>query len=200
MKEGEHRGVGLLGDAEVVEGALAGREPIELEAAGLAARAEVAEDCAPARGEEIRVSLLVARVAKIEAAQDRVAGELGGAGDVAAARGFGLREREELAGAPARIAPHPAMDGPEKSIAPRWLCVHVRPVRPRLVYPEAALRPRIMSAAFSAIMTMGAWVLPPTIVGMIEPSTTRMPSRPRTLSSESTTDFSSLPILHVPTG
>ncbi len=36
-------------------------------------------------------------------------------------------------------------------------------------------RPRIMSAAFSAIMMVGALVLPPTSVGMTEASTTLRP-------------------------
>ena len=39
---------------------------------------------------------------------------------------------------------------------------------------------RIRSAAFSAIMIVGALVLPLTIVGMIDASTTRNASIPRT--------------------
>ena len=49
------------------------------------------------------------------------------------------------------------------------------------VAAQAALRPRIMSAAFSPIIAEGAWVLPLTSSGMIEASTTRRPSMPRTL-------------------
>ena len=41
---------------------------------------------------------------------------------------------------------------------------------------------RIMSDAFSAIMTIGALVLPDTRSGITEPSTTRRPSTPRTRS------------------
>jgi hypothetical protein len=60
---------------------------------------------------------------------------------------------------------------------------------------------QIMSAAFSPIMMVGALVLPPISVGMIEASTTRKPSTPWTFSFGSTTAIASpTPILQVPTG
>ena len=59
-----------------------------------------------------------------------------------------------------------------------------------------------ISLARSAIMMVGALVLPEVIVGMIEASITRRRSMPRTLKSVSTTALGSFarPILHVPTG
>jgi len=49
-------------------------------------------------------------------------------------------------------------------------------------------------------MTVGAFVLPEVIVGMIDASMTRSPRTPRSLSRSSTTAIGSSPILHVPTG
>src|SRR5713101_363327 len=46
--------------------------------------------------------------------------------------------------------------------------------------PRYRASSRIMSDAFSAIMMIAALVLPDTRSGMIEPSTTRRPSSPRT--------------------
>jgi len=69
---------------------------------------------------------------------------------------------------------------------------------PELVYPL----PCMYEATRSAIMMVGALVLPPIRLGMTEASTTRRPVMPRTLHSWSTTAIGSLsaPILQVPTG
>ena len=66
------------------------------------------------------------------------------------------------------------------------------------VFTQAS--PRMSSAPFSPIIMAGALVLPEVNVGMIEASTTRRNSIPRTLSSASTTAIGSGPILQVPTG
>src|SRR5581483_1846283 len=58
----------------------------------------------------------------------------------------------------------------------------------------------IMAAAFSPIIVVGALVLPPTSVGMIDASHTRRPVTPRTRRRASTTAIGSTPILQVPTG
>ena len=57
-----------------------------------------------------------------------------------------------------------------------------------------------MSAAFSAIMIVGALVLEETTVGMIEASTTRSRSMPLNRRRGSTTAAASLPIRQVPAG
>ena len=58
----------------------------------------------------------------------------------------------------------------------------------------------MMSAAFSATMIVGALVLHEGTNGITEASTTRRPSRPRSLRSGVTTAASPVPIAQVPTG
>jgi len=66
---------------------------------------------------------------------------------------------------------------------------------------RSSYRPRFSrSAARSATAMVGAFVLPPGMVGMTEASTTRRPSTPWTRSSSSTTAIPSSPIRQVPTG
>src|SRR5262249_39507421 len=61
---------------------------------------------------------------------------------------------------------------------------------------------KIISAAFSAIIIVGAAVLPEVIVGITDASTTRKDSTPRTRNCGSTTAYGALssPIFAVPTG
>ena len=67
---------------------------------------------------------------------------------------------------------------------------------------ESGARPRMRSAAFSAIMITAALILPPTRSGITDASTTRSASTPRTRSVPSTTAISSAsaPIRQVPSG
>jgi hypothetical protein len=82
------------------------------------------------------------------------------------------------------------------SVSPRPLVVDGRRLPSRRVglhrqdgfaRSPTILRPRIRSAAFSAIIIVGALVLPEMISGMIEASQTRRDSTPRTRNSGVTT-------------
>ncbi len=59
-------------------------------------------------------------------------------------------------------------------------------------YSGGSAFPRIMSAAFSASMMVGAFRLPETMLGMIEASTTRSVSTPMTRQAGVTTAPSEL--------
>src|SRR6218665_2283654 len=59
---------------------------------------------------------------------------------------------------------------------------------------------RIRSPAFSAIITMGALVLPETSVGIAEPSITRRPAMPCTRRRASTTASGGMPMPQGATG
>src|SRR6218665_73459 len=72
--------------------------------------------------------------------------------------------------------------------------------RPVTRHESALASCRIRSTAFSAIITMGALVLPETSVGIAEPSITRRPAMPCTRRRASTTASGSLPMRQVPTG
>src|SRR4051794_34274965 len=62
---------------------------------------------------------------------------------------------------------------------------------------EGAAAPSIRSDAFSAIMIVGALVLPPLTNGIADASTTRNASTPRTRSEGSSTESPSAPIRQV---
>src|SRR5436853_5634808 len=64
----------------------------------------------------------------------------------------------------------------------------------------ARVSSRIMSEAFSPIITQAALVLPETTVGMIDASATRRPSKPRRRRRSSTTAVTSEPMRQVEVG
>ena len=110
MEEGEHRVVGLLIDAEVVE-TVAGREPL-----GSEVRRAPLKQRRGAAAKELAVALLIGCVQEEKTAQQRIGSHFGGAQQVAAAVGLGLAETEQLLHAPLAVAPDPAMDRGEHAI------------------------------------------------------------------------------------
>src|SRR5262249_60214167 len=95
--------------------------------------------------------------------------------------------------------PRPPPEHCDHNFVAYWLRVRAGPNRGQAHRPRASSR--ISAAPFSAIIIVGALVLPDVIVGITEASTTRKPSRPNTRSLSSTTANESLsrPILAVPT-
>ena len=75
--------------------------------------------------------LLLHGVPQEEAAQQRVARALGGAGQVAAAGGLGVREAQELAAAPIRVGPDPAVQRPQQPVDGRRYGPHQKNVSTR---------------------------------------------------------------------
>ena len=105
VQEGEEGRVALAIDAKVVQTALPGSEPVRLET-GIPAGQAAEQGPAPG-AEERGMAQLVLGMAQEEAPQQRIAGQLGGARQIARAVRLGLREAQELPRAAVRIEPHP---------------------------------------------------------------------------------------------
>ena len=107
VEERQQRGIGVILDTQLVESPLARSQPGQLQPR--AGAVELGQDRPAASDEQLGVPLLVAGVAEKQAAQQRVLGELGGAGEIAPPVGLGAGEGEQLAGATARVPPHPSV-------------------------------------------------------------------------------------------
>ena len=114
MEEGEQGPVPSAFDIDVVEAALAGREPVILRQAQIAGRMSV-EQFDAALAEDIGMAALVARMAQIEAPQPGIAGQLGGADQVAAAIGLDFGEAQQPEAAARRVPPDPFLQRLEQS-------------------------------------------------------------------------------------
>src|SRR6185369_14276518 len=87
-----------------------------------------------------------------------------------------------------------------KALGPRFRGDERMQAHAALAAGFALASARIMSEAFSPIITQAALVLPDTTVGMIEASATRNPWKPRTRSRSSTTAVTSEPMRQVEVG
>src|SRR3954470_7864269 len=101
MEKREQRVVVLFLHAEIVEPALARREPVGLDAR--ARERQGAEQLLAAPTEHLGMTLLVERVPQIQTAEERVGRELGCPREIATAIGLRLGEREELLRATVRV-------------------------------------------------------------------------------------------------
>jgi hypothetical protein len=79
------------------------------------------EECGAALAEQVGVPQFVDRVLQIEAAQERIGRDFGGAQDVASAVAFHLGERDQLADTAVEIAPHPPVDRAQHPVDVRSL-------------------------------------------------------------------------------
>src|SRR5471032_101316 len=124
MEEGEQRVLRLFADAQVVEAALARGKPVGLERLS----GGTLQHLAGAAKKERRVAVLVLRMSQVEPAEQGIFGELGGAYEVAASRGFRLGEAEQLLAPPVGIEPDPPMQRPKQPVEQRRSDPHTHKV------------------------------------------------------------------------
>jgi len=119
MEEGEQRRVTAALDIDVVEAALARRQPVVLRQGQIPGRIGM-EQFHAALAEDVGVAALVAGMAQIEAPEPRIPGQLGGANQVAAAVGLDLGEAEQPQPPPRRVSPYPSLQRLEQHTHRRY--------------------------------------------------------------------------------
>src|SRR4029453_7612799 len=111
--------VGLALDRQIVE-SVAARERVRVEKHLGTGRAQL-EEVGAALTEQICVAQFVDRVFQVQPAQERIRSELGGAPHVAPAVAFDLRDRDQLAHGPVKVAPYPPVNRPQYPVDSRRL-------------------------------------------------------------------------------
>ena len=106
MDEGEQGALVLVLHAQIVEAALARRDPVAERAVLPPPGRKTGPQRQPARPEQTGMALLVAGMGEEAPAQLRIAGEFGGAHQIAPAIRFHPRELEQLARAATGVGPH----------------------------------------------------------------------------------------------
>src|SRR5438094_979667 len=113
MQEGKQSIVGLLVDAQVVDPMTAGREPVRLKTCFLAGW-ERPQYLSAALAKHDPVTMLVGGMDQVQSTQQGIRGHFRGADQIAASIGLRLPKAQQLARAPFRIVPDPAVDRTEQ--------------------------------------------------------------------------------------
>jgi hypothetical protein len=124
MEEGEEQVLSLAFDAKVIQAALTGGKPVRFDRMGIRAAAKLPENRSPAPAKEVRVAMLIRRMAQKKPPEKRVIGQLCCAREIAASILLGFRKTQQLSPAPRGVPPDPAMNGSQKPVEARRLGGH----------------------------------------------------------------------------